>query len=563
MKPKNSQIDPLRLPSETIISFWQLIVSIFIASASTSRFPVATFRSLFALGGRPDDIWNWVAGPVVIFLISIILYAVEPSHIVRRCGGAVVLNIESDIYRRVERLAQAVAVRMPALQLAKVGAAQSAQAFGAIKNQILLGRGLVLVFRKSISIFDAIILHELGHLVHRDIGKGYAARAAVRAYLILTGFNVLVICVWFVSSLVSSPSCSSVGMSFEKCMGISLYRFIANALTFVPFLLVIQVSYATLLRYREFYADQVAVSNGARDALFRIFEQQNSAAKRFVWLAAFDFHPSHQGRLAALADSAQIFSNSKWLLLISGILIGAMAENAGTIAPLHFSQTADFLGREFEAIATHSWITLPPYAWASISVGPALVVGFLVLVQLGVRNGLTLAAKPSAAKGTFVELGVGYLFFGIGLILVGPLVANVGPWMSHGFPKSPFNYFLIDSLGDWLVTGFAIISSAAAGYLAAKIFHGSYRPRFALFFSYFSGWAALNITSMVRGSDEIFRSQGLSVGVGIAVIVVAYIITPFAAATAIDALLQRRQKRMAENGPANPGRLSHWLLRHE
>jgi Zn-dependent protease with chaperone function len=562
MKPLHGQVDPMRLPSETSLAFWLLVLSAVIASATYSRHPVSIVRGWVAGGAPPSDIWNWAVGPVLVILATAIWYFIEPFRIIRRSGGISVLSADGAAYKRIEGLAALASVRMPVIQLARVGMSQDAQAFGAFGTRMLLGRGLTLVYRKSTSKFDAVILHELGHLAHKDVWKGYVARAAVRGFILVMILNLTIVYSWFFWGYYISGSCASVGLSLSACIYIDVYRFMANTVTYVPFTVIVLWSYALLLRYREFYADQMAVRHGSLSELSKIFSSNNCSSNNSFWWNFSLFHPSSKRRLEALATPLSVFKNSKWLLLLAGILIGATIQHVKNISPLNstLEDASALFETQFQSFDLKSLQSASVSVYASALFSASFFASFLCLIRIGVRSGLVMSVVPNGGIDSLVELIKGYLLFITGTLIIGKFVANLGPWLNHGWPVHLADYVTSGPVNLILMVAAAMTSSAFVGYLTGKFFYSVYRPRYTLFFCYYIGWCLLNlIPSLMENSVSINANNWYFVLVPVGI----YTVIPYTIAIGIDIVFERRHAKTQNNTVMNRDASIHWFLRNE
>ena len=117
-------------------------------------------------------------------------------------------------------------------------------------------------------LFDAIVLHELGHIKNKDVRKAYFTRGLAGAYMCTIGLVLLLLHGLVLTNLIRLNWCSR-GTWF--CMSFASKTLAGNTLAYIPMAIIVTVSYALFLKIRENRADYFASCFGARAQLIRIF----------------------------------------------------------------------------------------------------------------------------------------------------------------------------------------------------------------------------------------------------------------------------------------------------
>lgn len=280
-----------------------------------------------AEGGPVTPEWYGLAGSVVVLLAATVVYLLLPRW-KRRRRGLVPLHgrdPQGEIRAEVTRLAGVAGVRtLPALVVDLTALDAGAVVFGHVGRRTLcLNNGLLRARRSEPARFQAVVLHELAHLRHRDVDIAYAVTALWRAFLALAAvpFTLVV-----GGSLVAAHFGWFVGADavFWPAARPYMVREIATA-AFL-FLLVV-LARADTLRHRELYADRGAVALGADPGVWRaragvaVTPGHPGRSVSVLWRS----HPSWEERCRVLGDPAGLFS----LMAMPLFLLGAVTVITG------------------------------------------------------------------------------------------------------------------------------------------------------------------------------------------------------------------------------------------
>jgi len=173
----------------------------------------------------------------------------------------------------------------------------------------LVGRRPVLVMPLAMAfpdrdpaVFDAVVHHELGHVLARDV----AWVPMVRCLTWLTGA---------VTILAVLPDLQATMFPIGSALPLAAITSLAQALLFI---LLSGVLSAALLRRREYEADAFAAGCGHHHALTRLFDRPaRSVARRFRLMAR---HPNRQARSEALRNPDRLRDGT----LFQGLFTGAV-----------------------------------------------------------------------------------------------------------------------------------------------------------------------------------------------------------------------------------------------
>lgn len=216
--------------------------------------------------------------------------------------------------------------RKPRFVVDPASRATGAVAFGRPRRPVIrLDGGLVVTADREQERFRAVVLHELAHLHHKDIGITYATVALWRVFL------VLVLLPW-----------TAVGLDILLLRGSAEVRgmyapFNTHAQVLGGLLvLAVYLSRLEILRHREIYADLMAVRWGASAQPWQDSALRRHAGKGwrkpFVWFAAlWHTHPSPALRSASLADPRALFALRALPLLLTGLAADILVWHLGAL----------------------------------------------------------------------------------------------------------------------------------------------------------------------------------------------------------------------------------------
>lgn len=262
-----------------------------------------------------------------------------------------------DVELSIRRLAAEVRVEPPTTVLLRMGEYNDGQVFGRPGSYLLrlnarpYGKRIsaldFLWMRRGREDFRALVLHELGHLANRDVGRSYIAQATWTVFLGLVIGPLLVLSAWLqlmplAQALWDGPprgwTWTGVGLWSGQNFGLLLIQIIL-------LILIQRASLAAVWRTREFYADWRVVRWGAGDQLKKMLsaprEQPQTDRSRWVsaqerlplplgtllqrlreWLGReWGVHTSRQERLAQLNDPTRLFDVSPGLAFHTGVLL--------------------------------------------------------------------------------------------------------------------------------------------------------------------------------------------------------------------------------------------------
>ncbi|WP_234339900.1 MULTISPECIES: M48 family metalloprotease [Streptomyces] len=273
-----------------------------------------------ARGAPVTPEWYGLAGSVVVLLVATAVYLLLPRW-KRRRHGLVPLHgrdPRGEIRAEVARLAGVAGVRaLPDLVVDLTAFDAGASVFGrAGRRTLRLGNGLLHVRRSDPARFQAVVLHELAHLRHRDVDIAYAVTALWRAFLTLVAVPFVLV---LGGSLVAAEFGWFMGADavFWPASRPYMVREIATA-AFL-FLLVV-LARADTLRHRELYADRGAVALGADPGVWRAGAERAGTQGRPARSvsALWRSHPTWAERRRALEDPAALFALTDVPLFLLG-----------------------------------------------------------------------------------------------------------------------------------------------------------------------------------------------------------------------------------------------------
>jgi hypothetical protein len=259
--------------------------------------------------------------------------------------------------------------------------APSAFAFGRVRRRIVAVTGGAVVSQaRQPAVFDAIVLHELGHIRNRDIDQTYLAVAiwwafAVAALLPMAGL--------LISGKLSPP-------------GPLIWRAVILAL-------VVYLLRNSILRSREFGADARVAELDPDTSLGQVLADQPPRRGRRIWHVGW-MHPSGRDRAAALVDPAPVYRSGFWDGLAIG-LVAAMGAAAGQDLAERFltpSPGTDLIPAFIFALFSGAALTVAMWRMRLLHGGTATAGDWAV----GLGLGIGVATGPVIALNTALDKGV-------------------------------------------------------------------------------------------------------------------------------------------------------------
>jgi Zn-dependent protease with chaperone function len=282
---------------------------------------------------------NTGIAPLLFVVLCVLIYLLYPA-LVRLNYKLQPLGEKQqdvDLYSRIKLLcAKSGIVKIPILEIDKRLFAD-AQVFGAISPMhIRITRGLQMLLKKSQESFDAMALHELSHIINKDVTYTYIAQIAwdLSFSLSLAWTIILVYAALF------------RGGSFQYS-----YSWLFGFIFTFGF---IRYSFQNVLRTRELYADWRVARLGLKDELIGVLKSGSAAIpiwqniKDFyhvlttrelyadwraamlglksaavpIWQNIINFHPPLSERVNSLESGSSMVLIKKDLFASVGILLG-------------------------------------------------------------------------------------------------------------------------------------------------------------------------------------------------------------------------------------------------
>ncbi|MFG1821627.1 M48 family metalloprotease [Microbispora bryophytorum] len=308
---------------------------------------VLAFLPCAARYAPPPPLWQILAGPVVVVATTAAATLLLPLWKQRR-GRCIRLDRVpggSEIAGRIEELATGRVVQVPELFMAPAAASRSAAVFGTNgRPRLLLNGGLVACRATDPRTFDAVVLHELGHVANRDLTITYATVALWRTFIVLIVTPYLL---WW-SGLWALGIATGIGSTVATM----ITHYLA-----VPVVIAIVMHFirADVLRSRELYADLTAGRWGA--PLEHVWAAPPTPAEHrrlhrlaSVLLDQVGTHPRREVRRAALDDPAPLFTVSSPLMFLIGASATLMNFHLLGHAAARIADMSDWLGQGLAAV---------------------------------------------------------------------------------------------------------------------------------------------------------------------------------------------------------------------
>ncbi|MEO8665570.1 MAG: M48 family metalloprotease [Ignavibacteria bacterium] len=273
---------------------------------------------------------------VLLFFCAYVLYRKYPSQIIKK-KHLHELNPESDRHftMYIKEITGDLHIKNIDLMTTRSVSSFNAQAFGFSSRFFLrLDGGLRITYRKSKEVFRAIVLHEFGHILNKDIFKTYFSQSLWYSVILIFVLPVfLSITLIFASGVIDKLTSGGplVGNIFSI-----FFSNIPNTLKLIVqyFILFVFLAYirSSILKTREYYADQRAVTLGAKEGLLKILHSHSGSDNVSLWKKIRMLHPTSRQRVSAINNPESIFDIKYELAFVAGFLTSLIIN--GMMMPL-------------------------------------------------------------------------------------------------------------------------------------------------------------------------------------------------------------------------------------
>ncbi len=373
--------------------------------------PIAAIAVVTYAQAIPYSILRVLAPLIVVVPVSLVawaLYRMIPLWDRRR---SVPVDADHPLQAEVERLARSVSCPVPALRCdARQRQSPNMRVIGSSAHASLV---LDVSYWERVSLatndplaqrFRAFVLHELGHVKHRDVEWGYAA-FAVWAVLVVP---LLAVSAALLVLTFSTPLQQGAAVALADATLVARYGVFVQVASLI---LVVMALFAAVIRTRELHADWFANVAGHGSGLLRALsptsEVPGTRMRRLLWqLSAF--HPTASRRRWYISRPNALFAlddEPPWqsVAFHVGLLIGLMLSSAAVLAASVVIVWDYVLSWGFwRSFAI--WTPLFPTA-ASVD-GALSMTPFLGRAPLAVLPGIVLFAAlgVQTQRGTFLGL---------------------------------------------------------------------------------------------------------------------------------------------------------------
>jgi Zn-dependent protease with chaperone function len=375
---------------------------------------LARSRACRAGGERVEGLWT-LLGIGVLAVLAGAMYWAQPWWY-RRHRRLVPLTSEEapEVIERLEELRGRAGVGPVTWLQQPLNFAPSAFAFGRVRRRIVAVSGGAIVSQaRQPAVFDAIVLHELGHIRNRDIDQTYLAVAIWWAFVVAA---LLPMAGLLISGKLSPPAPL-------------IWRAVVLAL-------LVYLLRNSILRSREFGADARVAELDPDTSLGQVLAGQPPRRGRRSWRMGW-LHPSGRDRAAALLDPAPLYRSGFWDGLAIG-LVAAMGAEAGRDLAERFltpSPGTDLIPAFIFGLFSGAALTVAMWRMRLLPGGTATAGDWAV----GLGLGLGVATGPVIALGTALDKGVApdslhtgsFIVIAIWVLLVTVLFVSFPAWIGR------------------------------------------------------------------------------------------------------------------------------------
>ncbi|MER5480829.1 M56 family metallopeptidase [Streptomyces sp. NPDC002734] len=319
-----------------------------IASAAREIGQALAFLPCVAHYAPRPPLWELLVGPVVVVAAAALATVLLPlwKQRRRRCVRLRLVAGGPEVAAHVGELAAGRIGKLPELFVAPAVLTRSASVFGTNRRpRLLLNGGLVACRTTDPRTFDAVVLHELGHIANRDLTATYGTITLWRSFLALVTVPYLL---WW----------SGLGLfGLPRGAGPAFTPFeLRNLAVPVVVGLVMYLVRADVLRSRELHADLTADRWGA--PLAHVWATRSAQAGHpygdrpgvsGLLHRIRHHHPRWDVRRDALHDPEPLFTVSPLLMLLLGTSATLMNLHLMGYVSADVSRLSDWLGQGLAA----------------------------------------------------------------------------------------------------------------------------------------------------------------------------------------------------------------------
>ncbi len=392
----------------------------------------------------------WVLlGVVVLGVLAGVLYWVQPWWYRRRMHLTPLTGDESSaLADRLEQLRERAGIGPVIWLLQPLNFQLSAFAFGRFRRRfVAVSGGAVVAQSRQPAAFDAVVLHELGHIRNRDIDQTYLAVAIWRAFIVAALLPMAWLLI-FSRQLGSPPRL--------------LWRVVVLAL-------IVYLLRNSILRAREFDADARVAELDPDTSLGAVLAGLPPRRGWRVWHLGW-VHPSGQDRAAALLDPAPLYRCGFWDGLAVGV-VAAMGAEAGqglvylllTASPIGGLVPA-FIFALFSgaALTVAMWRmqflegrTLTASRWAvGLGLGIGVAIGPVITLETAYDQGV---APDSLHTGAFAVLAIWVVLVTFTFMSIPAWIGRwADAWQQRERRVPARGGMIVAAIGTWVVLAIAI-----------------------------------------------------------------------------------------------------------
>ncbi|SDG68394.1 Peptidase family M48 [Lentzea fradiae] len=353
----------------------------------------------------PPPWWLPVAWLTLLAVLTTALFRMLPWWKSRRTVPLAKMDPDGEVRAALEQLvARAGLTRTPRFVVDPAKLSPQAVVYGRNRRPVVrLNAGLLLSRNRDPRVFEAVVLHELGHVHYRDITITYLTIALWRVYALVALPPFLV---WAGTRLYRSAESLSGAVEDPMVTRGLLLTVVMTAFVYL--------ARADVLRHREFYADLAAVRWGADR---EVWSRQARAERRRAVRDLLSLHPGPAERRTALVNPEVLFGPRPLPLVLTGA--AAMVFSTQVIQALTVY------------VQLSRWVQ-----YAGAAVAAALVVGVagVALWRAVVHAVLTGHRVPSGLRaGTWLGLGM----------VLGGVITGQGTAITVWVPDRPVFLLLV------------------------------------------------------------------------------------------------------------------------
>lgn len=315
---KESQMSSMRIKPGVLDNTTDLYFMIFMIAAISQSWILSdwTYGLIYTFFGHhflPQKLFLSLVLVMIPLLMSYILYLTHENSTIRREKLTLIKSNDEELSNHISELAFKMNVTEPYIYISDKIQCQNAKIFGVGKRKSLkIDLGLRIIKNRDLERFNAVILHELGHISNQDGFKGIFCNYLLKTTVLLTLPIMLLNCgvflynAWLLIPInLARDVQENLLYKYLNITFVDILGMMYALLPFIPLQIFMLATYASIMRSREHNADLTAAQYDAMGGLKKIFSNSIEPTRKRQPPYYFRNHPAYSQRLICLDNPSE------------------------------------------------------------------------------------------------------------------------------------------------------------------------------------------------------------------------------------------------------------------